>query len=135
MKHYQMFIDGAWCDASDGKRFESSNPATEETWASFPEATAEDVDRAVSAAHRAYLDGPWSRMSATQRGKILQNIAREIEPLANDLAVAETTDTGKLLRETSWQTRNLVEVYDYYGGLADKVEGQLPPVAPGAPLS
>lgn len=135
MKNYQMYIDGAWCDASDGKRFASSNPATEEIWASFPEATAQDVDRAVRAAHRAYVEGPWSRMSATERGRVLQRIAREIETLADSLALAETTDTGKLLRETRWQARNLVEVYDYYGGLADKIEGQLPPVGPGGPLS
>jgi acyl-CoA reductase-like NAD-dependent aldehyde dehydrogenase len=133
--NYKMFIDGAWCEASDGKRFESSNPATEEVWASFPEATAADVDRAVKAAHRAYLEGPWSRMSATQRGKVLQKIAREIESMVDTLAVAETTDTGKLLRETRWQTRNLVEVYDYYGGLADKIEGQIPPTGPDGPLA
>ncbi|MEP7457485.1 aldehyde dehydrogenase [Phyllobacterium sp. SB3] len=133
--NYKMFIDGAWCEASDGKRFQSLNPATEEVWASFPEATAEDVDRAVKAAHRAYLEGPWSRMSATQRGKVLQKIAREIESMVDTLAAAETTDTGKLLRETRWQTRNLVEVYDYYGGLADKIEGQIPPMGPEGPLA
>ena len=132
---YQMYIDGAWCDADEGKRFNSSNPATEEVWATFPEATAADVDRAVRAAHRAFSEGPWSRMSATQRGKLLQRIAREIETMGDELAVAETTDTGKLLRETRWQMRNLAEVYDYYGGLADKVEGQLPPASNSGTLS
>lgn len=133
--NYQMYIDGTWCEASDGKRFDSINPATEEVWASFPEATAGDVDRAVKAAHRAFTEGPWSRMGATERGKVLQRIAREIEGTVDELAEAETTDTGKLLRETRWQTRNLVEVYEYYGGLADKIEGQIPPTRPGAPLS
>ncbi len=131
---YQMFIDGDYCDASDGGRFTSTNPATEEVWASFPEATAEDVDRAVEAAHRAFTTGPWPGMSANERGKVLKRIARELEAAGPELAIAETTDTGKLLRETRWQAKNLAEIYEYYGGLADKIEGQLPPTAPGAPL-
>ncbi|MBX9451613.1 MAG: aldehyde dehydrogenase [Mesorhizobium sp.] len=132
---YQMYIDGTFCDASDGKRLDSINPATEEIWATFPEASAQDVDRAVRAAHEAWRVGPWSRMSARERGQVLKRIAVELEGAGQTLAVAETTDTGKLLRETRWQARNLAEIYDYYGGLADKVEGQLPPVGPNAPLS
>lgn len=135
VKAYQMYIDGSFCDAGDGKRFTSINPATEEVWASFPEATADDVDRAVRAAHEAYLNGPWSRMSAGERGKVLKRIAQELESAGPDLAVAETTDTGKLLRETRWQTKNLAAIYDYYGGLADKVEGRIPPTGPNGPLS
>ncbi|WP_397543225.1 aldehyde dehydrogenase [Roseovarius salis] len=134
-KSYQMYIAGAFCDAGDGQRFDSVNPATEEIWASFPEATAEDVDRAVKAAHRAFTDGPWSRTSARERGRLLKRIARELENAGPELSVAETTDTGKLLRETRWQAGNLAEIYDYYGGLADKIEGSLPPVGPDQPLS
>ncbi|MCW2242342.1 aldehyde dehydrogenase [Azospirillum canadense] len=132
---YQMYIDGEWCEASDGKRFDSVNPATEEVWATFPEATAADVNRAVMAADRAFREGPWSRMSATERGQVLQRIAREIESAGEALAIAETTDTGKLLRETRWQTKNLVQIYEYYAGLADKVEGQIPSTGPNGPLS
>lgn len=132
---YQMYIDGGFCDAEDGKRYESVNPATEEVWADFPEATANDVNRAVTAAHEAFTNGPWSRTSAAERGKVLRRIARELEAEGQELAVAETTDTGKLLRETRWQANNLAEIYDYYGGLADKIEGRLPPVGPDAPLS
>lgn len=134
-KTFQMFIDGEYCDASDGGRFDSINPATEEVWASFPEATKEDVDRAVQAAHRAFESGPWSRMSARERGNVLKRVARELEAAGPELAIAETTDTGKLLRETRWQAKNLAEIYEYYGGLADKVEGQLPPTGPDAPLA
>ncbi|WP_407496700.1 aldehyde dehydrogenase [Pseudooceanicola sp. MF1-13] len=132
---YQMYIAGKFCEAGDGQRFTSVNPATEQDWASFPEATAEDVDRAVKAAHAAFTTGPWSRMSARERGKVLGRIARELELAGPDLSWAETTDTGKLLRETRWQAGNLAEIYDYYGGLADKIEGQLPPVGPAEPLS
>ncbi|WP_255699985.1 aldehyde dehydrogenase [Jiella avicenniae] len=132
---YQMYIDGAFCEASDGRRFTSTNPASEEEWATFPEATAEDVDRAVKAAHAAYLDGPWARMTPRDRGRILKRIAAELETAGPELAIAETTDTGKLLRETRWQARNLAEIYDYYGGLADKVEGRIPASGDTAPLS
>ncbi|SEM39050.1 aldehyde dehydrogenase (NAD+) [Roseovarius azorensis] len=134
-KNYQMYIAGAFCDAGDGQRFDSVNPATEEVWASFPEATAKDVDRAVKAAHQAFTEGPWSRTSARERGRALKRIAHELEKVGPELSVAETTDTGKLLRETRWQAGNLAEIYDYYGGLADKVEGSLPPVGPNQPLS
>lgn len=132
---YRMFIDGNYCEAGDGGRFDSINPATEEIWASFPEATAEDVDRAVRAAHRAFESGPWSRMSAGERGKILKRVASELEAAGPELAMAETTDTGKLLRETRWQAGNLAAIYEYYGGLADKIEGQIPPMGVNAPLS
>lgn len=132
---YQMFINGAHCDASDGARFNSVNPATEDIWASFPEASEDDVDRAVDSAQRAFETGPWAKMSAAERGRILKSIARELETAGPDLAVAETTDTGKLLRETRWQAGNLAQIYEYYGGLADKIEGQIPPTPPGAPLS
>lgn len=132
---YQMFIDGRWCEASDGKRFGSVNPSDEKVWATFPEATAADVDRAVRAAHRAFEEGPWRRMSASERGKCLHRIARELESATDALSRIETTDTGKLLRETQWQARNLIDVYDYYGGLANKIEGQIPPIGPNGPLS
>lgn len=134
-RRYGLFIDGAWCDAADGGTFDSVNPANEQAWAEFAEATAEDVDRAVRAANRAFDSGPWRTMSATERGKCLRRIAACIGPAAEELGRVETTDTGKLLRETTWQARNLVEVYDYYAGLADKVQGDIPPTAAGAPLS
>ena len=63
-KSYQMLIGGDWVDASDGGTFTTANPATGEDWARVPEATAEDVDRAVRAAHVACYEGPWSRMTA-----------------------------------------------------------------------
>ncbi|WP_342643093.1 aldehyde dehydrogenase [Rhodoligotrophos ferricapiens] len=135
MKRYQMFIDGKWCDASNGASFPSLNPATEDEWALIPDATADDVDRAVRAAHRAFETGPWSRMSPTERGKALFRIAEAILPHAEHLGRTETTDTGKLLRETAWQANNVAEIYRYYGGLADKVHGEIAPTGPNAPLS
>lgn len=134
IRHYRMFIDGAWCDAEGDARIESVNPADGSVWASFPDASAADVDRAVRAAHRAFAEGPWARMSARERGEALRGLARAIEPLAEALGRAETTDTGKLFRETRWQAGNVVQVYDYYAGMADKLQGDLPPAGPDQPL-
>ena len=67
LARYQMLIDGDWVEAGDGRTFESLNPATGEPWAEIPEATAEDVGRAVRAAHRAFSEGPWATMTPTER--------------------------------------------------------------------
>ncbi len=75
IKKYQMYIDGQWVNSESEKTFESFNPATEEPWAIIPEAGANDVDRAVKAAHRAFTEGPWANMTATERGKLLQRLA------------------------------------------------------------
>ena len=75
VKSYRMLIDGEWVGASDGKMFDSVNPSTGEVWSQVPEATEQDVDRAVSAAHRAFRSGPWSKMLPTQRGACLRKLA------------------------------------------------------------
>ena len=63
LKHYQMLIDGEWTDAEGGKTFESINPTNGLPWAEIPEASEADVDRAVRAAHRAFSEGPWSKIT------------------------------------------------------------------------
>jgi aldehyde dehydrogenase (NAD+) len=74
MKHYQMYIDGEWCDAGDGAQLESVNPATGEVWATAAVAGEAEVSRAVAAASRALKTGPWAEMNATQRGKMLRRL-------------------------------------------------------------
>ena len=73
--NYHMLIDGNWVDASDGGRFDSINPANGEVWSTVPEATEADVDAAVRAADRAFNEGPWSRMTPSERGRTLRNLA------------------------------------------------------------
>jgi (Z)-2-((N-methylformamido)methylene)-5-hydroxybutyrolactone dehydrogenase len=124
----QMYIDGQWCDASDGGRIDSLNPANGSTWATFPAATAADVDRAVRAAHRAMYEGPWSRMNATQRGKVLHRLADLLADQAGRIGAIETVDTGKLLRETRATTGYIAEYYHYFAGAADKLQGATFPV-------
>ena len=119
----QMYIDGKWVDAADGRRLDSVNPATGEVWATFPAATAADVDRAVKAAHHAMYEGPWSRLTATQRGRLLGRLGDALAERAAAIGAIETTDTGKLLRETRSVTGYIADYYHYFAGAADKLEG------------
>jgi acyl-CoA reductase-like NAD-dependent aldehyde dehydrogenase len=125
---YRMFIDGAWCDAEDGRCIDSINPATGEVWSRFPAAGAADVDRAVAAAWRAMNEGPWASMTATQRGRLLRRLADLLAERADTLAEVETRDTGKLIRETKSQIRYVAEYFHYFAGAADKLEGATLPI-------
>ena len=127
LKEYDIYIDGAWCQAASGKRFESQDPYTGEPWALIPECDAGDVDRAVEAAYRAYDRGPWAETTATQRGHMLRKLGDLIAENAEALAQTEVRDNGKLISEMAAQTRYAPEWYYYYGGLADKIEGTVIP--------
>lgn len=128
LQNYSMLIDGAWVPASDGGVFTSANPATGEDWAEFPEATAEDVDRAVRAADRAMRDGPWSRMTATERGRCLRRLGDLLADASERLGEVETRDTGKMFKETRWQAKYIAEYFHFYAGAADKVAGDTLPI-------
>lgn len=123
---YQMLIDGEWVAASDGGTFDSLNPATGAIWARMPEATAEDVDRAVKAANRAF--GPWSAMTATARGKCLRRLGDLLAERSEALGRIETLDTGKMLKETRWQAKYIAEFYHFFAGAADKLAGETLPI-------
>lgn len=122
----QMFIDGAWRDASDRATLPSVDPYTGSAWTQIPLATEADVDDAVTAARRA-LDGEWSRWTGRERGALLARIADGITTHAESLAITETRDNGKLLREMRGQLDGLGDWYRYYGGLADKIHGTTVP--------
>ncbi len=128
LRHYRMLIDGAWVDSADGGAFDSINPATGKAWATVAAATADDVDRAVQAAHRAFTSGPWSTMLPTQRGRLLRNLAGLLAERSEDLGRTECIDTGKMFKETRWQARYIAEFFHFYAGLADKVTGETLPI-------
>ena len=128
MKTYQLFIDGASADPSSGQWIDSVNPYTGEVWARIPRANAHDVERAVLAAERAMREGEWSRMTATQRGHALRRLGDVVAQHAERLATIEVRDNGKLFAEMSNQCRYLTQWFHYYGGLADKVQGTVPPI-------
>ncbi|MGH8884425.1 MAG: aldehyde dehydrogenase [Egibacteraceae bacterium] len=118
-----MLIGGRWRDAADGATFESVNPYTGKVWARAPQAGVHDVDRAVRAAREAFDEGPWGRMTGTERARCMRRLAGLIAEHAEALARIETADNGKLLRETGAQLRSLPEWYLYFAGAADKLEG------------
>jgi aldehyde dehydrogenase (NAD+)/betaine-aldehyde dehydrogenase len=123
---FQQYIDGRFEDAAAS--FDSLDPATGQPWARMPAAGAADVDRAVQAAHRAFVDSPWSRLNASQRGRLLHRLAELVAERADTLAELETADTGKIRRETRAQIGYVAEYYRYYAGLADKLQGAHLPV-------
>jgi len=128
MKHYQMYIDGQWCDAEDGARLESINPSTGEVWATAAVAGEPEVNRAVAAAQRALNEGPWAAMTATQRGKMLHKLGDLIAQNSQHLGEIETIDSGKLAKETRAQTGYVSDYYYYFAGLADKIQGATLPI-------
>jgi len=128
LTRYKMFIDGQWADASDGKTFESINPATGEAWSEVPEATAADVNRAVEAAHRAFKQGEWANALPTARGKYLRKLGDLLAAKSEELGRVETIDTGKMLKETRWQAKYIAEFFHFYAGCADKVMGSTLPI-------
>ena len=127
LKQYQHYIGGAWVDAAEGATFESFNPATGEPWYQAARGSAEDMRRAVAAAKAAFQDPAWRGLTATRRGHLLRRLGDLIAENAERLAVAESTDNGKLIREMRGQLATLPEWYWYFAGLADKVHGDVIP--------
>ena len=127
LKKYKMFINGEWVNSDTEKTFETLNPENNKPWAVVPEASAKDVDRAVKAAQNAF-EGEWSKLLPKERAKFLRLIGDKLRDNAEHLGKIETIDTGKLYRETYKQANYIAEYYDYYAGLADKVEGTVLPI-------
>ena len=127
IKNFKMYIGGEWVESSSGKKIETLNPETNKVWATVPEASEADVDKAVKAAQKAF-DGSWSKLHPRERAKFLRNIAEQLRSNAEHLGKIETIDTGKLFKEIKTQATYIAEYYDYYAGLADKVEGTVVPI-------
>ncbi|PWJ05601.1 betaine-aldehyde dehydrogenase [Streptomyces sp. NWU49] len=118
---YGLFIDGEFADAADGKVFKTVSPATEEVLSEVARAGEADVDRAVRAARKAF--GKWSALPGSERAKYLFRIARIIQERSRELAVLETLDNGKPIRETRDADLPLVAAHFFYhAGWADKLE-------------
>ncbi len=123
----KLLIGGQWTDASDGKTFDTINPATGEKLTEIAAATVQDVDRAVAAARKAFDDpnGPWQKMTASDRGKILWRVADLIEKNIDEVAELETLDNGKPIFESRYVDVPMVcDVFRYYAGWATKVHGE-----------
>src|SRR6476646_5784065 len=124
----KLLINNEWRDASGGKTMDVVNPATEEVIASVASAGKEDVDAAVAAA-RAALNGPWGKMSARERGRLVSRLADRLMERADEVARLETLHNGKPI----FESRNIeipaaAECLEYFAGWADKVMGEMIPV-------
>jgi acyl-CoA reductase-like NAD-dependent aldehyde dehydrogenase len=128
LPRYQLLIDGEWVDPSSGEWFDTVEPFSGEVWAQIPRGTAQDADRAVQAAHRAFTSGEWPRLTATQRGTLLRKFAALIEENADHLGRIEQRDNGKLITEVRGQVLNVAQWFYYYAGLADKIGGDVVPI-------
>lgn len=125
-KRYQLFIGGKFVAPRSGKYFDSINPATEGKLAEIAEANARDVDLAVKSARKAYKK-VWSKMPGRERGKFLFRIARLIQEKSRELAVLETMDGGKTIKESRDIDLPLVAAhFFYYAGWADKLDYAFP---------
>ena len=122
IQDFKMYINGEWVDSSSGKKIETLNPENNEVWATVPEANEKDVDKAVQSAQSAF-ENNWSTLHPRERAKYLKLIADQLRANAEHLGKIETIDTGKLYRETKTQANYIAEYYDYFAGLADKIEG------------
>lgn len=125
-KKYLHYIDGRFTEPDSGSYFKTVNPATEEVLAEIAEGNASDVDKAVKAARKAY-DEVWSKLSAAERGKYIYRIARMMQEKARELAVVESLDSGKPIRESRDVDVPLAcNHFFYYAGWADKLEYVFP---------
>jgi len=124
----QLFINGEWRDAAGGQTIEVVNPATEEVIAEVASAEQADVDAAVAAA-RAALDGPWAKLSARERGRLVWRIGEKLMERADDIARLETLHNGKPIFESRQiEVPAAAECFQYYAGWADKIHGETVPV-------
>ncbi len=124
MKSYQMLIDGEWVAAGSGKSFDVVNPATAEVMAKCPEAGAADVDLAVKAARRAFEIG-WRDVTGQERGRILLRLAEKMRQELPRLAEIETRNSGKPIVESEYDLTDVATCFEYYGGLATKLHGEV----------
>jgi aldehyde dehydrogenase (NAD+) len=128
VKDQPLFIGGKFVDSVSGKTFPAVNPATGQTICQVAEADKADVDLAVRAARKALEEGPWSRMDAADRGRLLYKLADLVEKNAEGLAALESLNSGKTINDSRGDLQGVVNTLRYYAGWADKIEGRTVPV-------
>jgi aldehyde dehydrogenase (NAD+) len=127
VERYQLFIDGTWRDGAGGETLPAINPFNQEVWAQIPVATEADVADAVAAARRAY-ETTWRHATGLERARLIHRLADLLEADADRIALLETTDNGKVIRETRSQMGYGARVYRFFAGYADKIWGSVIPL-------
>lgn len=126
-EQYQLYIDGQWRPSSSGETMPAVNPFNGEVWATIPVATADDVNEALSAAHRAFNEH-WRHTTPGERAKLLNRLADLLDQNADRMALLETTDNGKVIRETKTQMTYSANIFRFCAGYADKIFGDVIPL-------
>lgn len=134
-RRYEHFINGEWVAPSNGDYFESTNPATLDVLYRAARGNEADVSKAVAAAAAAFENPAWRDLSQTKRGHLLRRLGDLVGEHSDELARMESEDNGKLLREMRAQLAAMPEYYYYYGGLADKIQGDTIPCSSRAMLN
>jgi betaine-aldehyde dehydrogenase len=132
VKTYQNYVNGQWTSSSTGETFPVFDPSTEEVIAHVAAASPSDVDKAVKAARTAFDSGPWPATTAQDRGRILFKLAEKIRQNQPMLAELESRNTGKPIVEAEYDIGDVATCFEYYGGLANKVNGSVMPVPANA---
>ena len=132
MKAYPLYINGEFVAPEASATLEVIDPATSEIIATVPDAGKGDVDRAVKAARAAFDDGPWKDATAQERGRVLLKLANLVRDRAGELAELETRNSGKPIVEAEFDIQDVATCFEYYGGLATKIHGDVIPVPDNA---
>ena len=132
VRTYQNYVNGQWVSSASGETFPVYDPSTEDVIAQVSSSNASDVDKAVKAARAAFDSGPWSTTSAQDRGRILFKLAEKIRQNCAQLAELECRNTGKPIVEAEYDIADVATCFEYYGGLANKVTGNVNPVPANA---
>src|SRR5580700_346171 len=129
-KTRKMLINGKWVDAASGKTFKTYNPATGEVLSHVAEGDKEDIDRAVKAARAAFETGPWSKISPSERGRMIWRLGDLLEKHLEEFAQLESLDNGKPLKIARVADLPLsIDHFRYYAGWATKIEGHTVPMS------
>jgi betaine-aldehyde dehydrogenase len=132
VKTYRNFVNGQWTASVSGETFPVYDPSTEEVIARVSAADKTDVDVAVKAARKAFDEGPWSKTTAQDRGRVLFKLAEKIRQNTAELADLESRNTGKPIVEAEYDIADVATCFEYYGGLATKIMGHVNPVPANA---
>ena len=124
-------IDGRWQPASDGRTLDVVSPSDGQVFARIARGTAADIDAAVNAARKAFEEGPWSRMTAVERGRILTKLGTKILEHFEELAQLEAADTGKPMKQARADITAAARYFEFYGSAADKFHGDVIPFLDG----
>jgi betaine-aldehyde dehydrogenase len=132
MTTHQLYINGEFVAPQSSATIDVLDPATGDVIARVPDANAEDVDRAVRAARAAFDEGPWKEATAQDRGRVLFKLAEIVRARADELAELETRNSGKPIVEAEFDIADVATCFEYYGGLATKIHGEVLPVPDNA---